>query len=89
MVSKGSVGIDGISLTVIEVRMSSFTVSVIPHTLSNTTLKNRSIGQKVNLEFDIMSKYIEKHLGFLDPRAGDMAFEDLIKDLPGQNFLLN
>lgn len=54
---KGSVAVDGISLTVGEVRKDSFTVYIIPHTLQNTTLHVKSHGNKVNIEFDILAKY--------------------------------
>lgn len=54
----GSITIDGISLTVAEKRGSSLTVSIIPHTLEKTTLSDVRRGQKVNLEFDLVGKYI-------------------------------
>ncbi|MCX5778011.1 MAG: riboflavin synthase [Elusimicrobia bacterium] len=60
IVSKGSVGIDGISLTVAEVSKSAFTVAVIPHTFEHTTLKYRTAGNAVNIEPDILAKYTEK-----------------------------
>jgi len=90
LVPKGSVAIDGISLTVVKVGPHSFTVSLIPHTLEHTTLKRKTVGQKVNLEFDILSKYAEKHLGLAEMKPGNEGvFEDLMRDLPGQNFFLN
>jgi len=58
----GSVCIDGVSLTVAKDEESSFTVSIIPHTWSKTILSNLQTGSKVNLEFDIIGKYIEKML---------------------------
>lgn len=60
--SKGSIAVDGISLTVVEVLASYFTVSVIPHTELNTTLNFKRIGDSVNIEVDILSKYAEKLL---------------------------
>lgn len=60
IVSKGSVAVDGISLTIIEVKKHGFTVSVIPHTLKNTTLGFKKSGDTVNIETDIISKYVEK-----------------------------
>lgn len=60
IVEKGSVAVDGISLTVCEVREDRFVVSVIPHTAKSTILSERSIGSMVNLENDIIGKYIEK-----------------------------
>ena len=60
IVEKGSVAIDGVSLTVIDVATDSFRVSIIPHTSSFTTLSEKSTGDIVNLENDIVGKYIEK-----------------------------
>ena len=57
---KGSIAIDGISLTVTYVKKGEFGVSIIPHTLKNSTLENVKIGDRVNLETDIIAKYIEK-----------------------------
>jgi riboflavin synthase len=60
MVSKGSVAIDGISLTVAEASLDSFGVAIIPHTLRNTTLEFKKQGARVNIEADIMGKYVER-----------------------------
>ena len=62
IVEKGFVGVDGISLTVVKRGASSFTVSVIPYTLDNTVLKERVVGDTVNLEVDILAKYAESLL---------------------------
>lgn len=62
IVEKGSVAIDGISLTVAEVREEGFCVSVIPHTLSQTVLQEKGPGDTVNLENDCIGKYVEKLL---------------------------
>ena len=59
IVEKGFVAVDGISLTVTKKRVSTFTIAVIPYTLENTVLKERSIGDFVNLEVDILAKYVE------------------------------
>ncbi|MDO9333629.1 MAG: riboflavin synthase [Dehalococcoidales bacterium] len=59
VVVKGFIAIDGISLTVVERDETSFTVSVIPHTRQNTTLGKRRVGDTVNLEVDIIAKYVE------------------------------
>jgi riboflavin synthase len=58
LVEKGSVAIDGISLTVNSVAAESFSVAVIPHTLHNTTLTAMQIGQRVNIETDLIAKYV-------------------------------
>ena len=62
IVSKGSIAIDGISLTVVDVTGLLFSISLIPHTLKNTTLGIKSIGDPVNIEFDIVGKYISRLL---------------------------
>ncbi len=64
IVEKGSVAIDGISLTVTMAQKERFEVSVIPHTLSETTLARKKQGEKVNLENDIIGKYVERLLTF-------------------------
>ncbi len=60
LVRKGSVAVDGVSLTVVAVEDGSFTVSLIPETLQRTTLGHASIGKTVNLEVDILAKYVER-----------------------------
>ena len=60
IVEKGSIAIDGISLTVAKMSASSFSVSIIPHTLKETVLGARKVGDEVNLETDIIGKYIKK-----------------------------
>jgi riboflavin synthase len=62
IVAKGSVAVDGISLTVAEVEGDSFAVWIIPHTLAVTNLRVRGEGDSVNLEFDMLGKYVEKLL---------------------------
>lgn len=62
IIVKGSVAIDGISLTVIDVDNESFAVSLIPHTAKLTTLGFKKTGDKVNLEGDVLGKYVEKLL---------------------------
>ncbi|CEP81126.1 riboflavin synthase subunit alpha [[Clostridium] sordellii] len=63
IVHKGSITIDGISLTVAYVDDSCFKVSIIPHTARETTLLNKKVGDTVNLECDLIGKYVEKLLG--------------------------
>ena len=62
LVDKGSITVDGVSLTVVEVGESSFTSSLIPETLARTTLGHRAPGDRVNLEVDILAKHVEKLL---------------------------
>jgi len=64
IIEKGSVAIDGISLTVARVTDSSFSVSVIPHTGAMTTLTEKKVSETVNLENDVIGKYVEKLLRF-------------------------
>jgi len=63
IVKKGSIAIDGISLTVADLLADSFTVSLIPHTFANTTLGYKKPGDSVNLETDIIGRYVERLLG--------------------------
>ncbi len=60
IIHKGSVAIDGISLTVVDVNESSFTVGIIPHTSGESILLKRRLGEKVNIECDMIGKYVEK-----------------------------
>lgn len=68
IIPKGSIAIDGISLTVVAVEDRSFTVSIIPHTLEQTVLMHRRAGDAVNLECDMIGKYIERFLTFREER---------------------
>lgn len=67
LVDKGSITVDGVSLTVVEAGPDSFTVSLIPETLARTTLGRRQPGDRVNLEADILAKHVEK---LLEARLG-------------------
>ena len=71
--AKGSVALDGISLTVAEVGGDAFTVAVIPHTFDNTTLSQRRAADSVNLEVDVIARYVERLLG----GQPQLSFEDL------------
>lgn len=68
LVEKGSVCIDGVSLTVFNVKEREFRVTIIPHTMNVTNFKNFKVGTKVNLEFDVIGKYIKRlfDLGYKD-----------------------
>ena len=70
VVKKGSITIDGISLTVAEIQEQKITIAVIPHTLENTNLIDLKIGDFVNIEVDILAKYIEKFLSTRDNSSG-------------------
>ena len=60
LASKGSIAVDGVSLTLVDVEADRFSVALIPHTLTVTTLGHRQTGDRVNLETDILAKYVEK-----------------------------
>ena len=62
MANKGSVAIDGISLTLVEVQAERFSVALIPHTLAATTLRDRNVGDTVNIETDLLAKYVQQQL---------------------------
>jgi riboflavin synthase len=62
MASKGSVAVDGISLTLVDVENDRFSVALIPHTLSVTTLGQRKVGDRINIETDVLAKYVERQL---------------------------
>jgi riboflavin synthase len=66
VVEKGSIAIDGVSLTVVDVLDDGFTVAIIPHTLEVTTLGRRPQGDAVNLEVDVTVKYVERLLAWKD-----------------------
>lgn len=79
IVQKGSIAIDGVSLTVAYVDESVFKVSIIPHTKDVTTLLRRKVGHEVNLECDIVGKYIEKLMGAKEqaPKHQGISFDFL------------
>ena len=82
IVEKGSIGIDGISLTAAKVEDGQFKVSVIPHTGEETTLLKKEPGDQVNLENDIVAKYVEKLLGLGNPKEtkGSDLTMDFLKE---------
>lgn len=77
LVEKGSVAVDGVSLTVGEVKDLAFTVYLIPHTLKTTVLGSRRVGARVNLEFDIIGKYVARLMKSETKRG---ITEDFLKD---------
>ena len=83
VVLKGSITIDGISLTVAYVDENVFKVSIIPHTAQETTLLNKSIGETVNLECDMISKYVEKLMGLAtkeENKKNTLLTEDFLRE---------
>jgi riboflavin synthase len=77
MVNKGSVAVDGISLTVAGIDQNGFEVAVIPETIKRTNLKNSKAGDIVNIETDLIVKTVKKHLGTILPKAGSLTVEKL------------
>jgi riboflavin synthase len=81
LVEKGSVAIDGISLTVNAVSSDSFSVNIIPHTADRTTLHLRRPGDRVNIETDIIGKYLERLLEGRSPEAAaGLTMEALVRN---------
>lgn len=84
LVEKGSIAVDGVSLTVSELVAEGFRVAVIPHTLATTNLGMRKAGDTVNLEVDIISKYVRRHLerasvGEKGERTPDGLYQKLVE----------
>jgi riboflavin synthase len=73
LVHKGSVAVDGVSLTVIEPSEREFSVALIPHTLGVTTLGDRRIGDLVNIEVDVLGKYVQRYLERRLPGPSDAS----------------
>nr|WP_320051046.1 riboflavin synthase [uncultured Desulfuromonas sp.] len=81
VVPKGSITIDGISLTVNDVTDETFSVAIIPHSLEQTTLKNVQVGGRVNIETDIIARYVEKLLGQAPAaQGGSLTLEHLARN---------
>jgi riboflavin synthase len=70
IVQKGSIAVDGISLTVVGLDNRSFSVAIIPHTLTATNIGDKGIGDRVNLEVDIIGKYVEKFVSGKESVSG-------------------
>lgn len=79
IVAKGSVAIDGVSLTVNEVRDDGFAVMVIPHTLAQTSLAGRQVGDQANIETDLIGKYVARLLGCAEKQPRGVTLDLLAK----------
>jgi len=77
LVVKGSVALDGISLTIAALEGTALSVAVIPHTFANTALRARRPGDRLNIECDILAKYVAKMLGNLEPSSSFPSVDDL------------
>jgi len=71
LVPRGSIALDGISLTIARLELDSFMVAIIPYTWDNTNLHERNVGDKLNLEFDILGKYVLRAIqtGYINPAS--------------------
>ncbi|QWV94624.1 riboflavin synthase [Geomonas oryzisoli] len=78
--AKGSVAIDGISLTVNEVEPDSFSVNIIPHTAAKTTLLSKRVGDEVNIETDLLCRYLERLLAGKGQKEGGVTMDLLAKN---------
>lgn len=76
MASKGSVAVNGVSLTLVDVRAEQFSVALIPHTLATTTLERVNVGDDVNIETDILAKYVQRQLAAAGLIHPDQRKED-------------
>lgn len=80
IVEKGSIAIDGISLTVVSVGNSQFSVSIIPHTMANTTLIDKHPGAVVNLETDVIGKYVQSFTTAHTGKRSGITMETLLEN---------
>lgn len=86
VVPKGSIAVDGISLTIAQIRGESFAASVVPHTEEVTTLRDKPIGAPVNIEVDVMAKYVKRFVdlylatGEPGPDVGRRGLGDMLRD---------
>lgn len=80
IVKKGSIAVNGISLTVADVNETCFKIAVIPHTFENTTLKNLQTGGWVNIETDILGRYVEKFLSLNDNTAKSKISMEFLRE---------
>ena len=76
IVEKGSVALDGISLTVAKVTADDFQVSVIPHTRQETALTDKKPGSMINIECDVVGKYVEKFLSGSKPEKSESRIDE-------------
>lgn len=79
IIEKGSISIDGISLTVAKESRDDFSVSIIPHTIENTTLSSKKVNEVVNLENDCIGKYVERVVFSEDRKASGITKDFLMK----------
>jgi riboflavin synthase len=73
LIPKGSVAVSGMSLTIADLKSDRFSIAIIPHTLANTTLPAKRVGDKVNLELDVIGKYVERLMARAQGKEGDSS----------------
>jgi len=81
LIKEGSIAINGISLTIAELNNNEISLSIIPHTWQNTNLKVQKVNEKVNVEIDILAKYVEKLLTKENNFSGRIISESWLKDI--------
>ncbi|HEY4531151.1 MAG TPA: riboflavin synthase, partial [Luteimonas sp.] len=79
---KGSICVDGVSLTVNEVDTEGFEVALVPHTVAHTAFSAAHVGDAVNLEIDLVARYVERLLATNPPGAGAHAAAPSTQDMP-------
>lgn len=79
MIEKGSVSIDGISLTIVDLSEGVFSVALIPYTLTSTTMGLKKVGDRVNIEIDMMGKWIKKLMANVQRKKGGVTKEQLME----------
>lgn len=80
IVPKGSVALDGISLTVVEVTDTAFSISLIPHTRTVTNMREKGVGDPINIETDVIGKYVKKYITEPAERASDTITMDFLAE---------
>jgi len=81
LIKEGSIAINGISLTIADLNSNEISISVIPHTWQNTNLKDKKVNEKVNVEIDILAKYVEKLLTKRNDNSDKNITEGWLKEL--------
>lgn len=77
MIAEGSIALDGISLTIARLQNTTIGINIIPHTWANTNLRDLKIGDDMNVEVDVIAKYVEKMLTFLKPGENTLTWQKL------------
>ena len=73
IIKEGSICLDGISLTIARINNEQYTVSIIPHTYTNTIIHTKNIGDEINIEVDMMAKYLENFMKFYQKNLKDVC----------------